>query len=228
MLEALVLTKQLSKTYLRGRQHVSAILDVNLAVQPGEFVALIGRSGSGKSTLLSLLGGLDVPTAGQVIIAGTDLSVLNPKRSAIFRRQQIGFLFQSVDLLPTLTVLENVMLPAALAGTNVVEYTEQAWRLLDAVGIQPLVDKLPDQLSGGERQRVGIARALINHPRLILADEPTGSLDRSAGQSVIDLLKQMTREQQTTVILATHDPEVTRQADRLMTIDDGRILLAHQ
>jgi putative ABC transport system ATP-binding protein len=228
MLEALVLTKQLSKTYLRGRQHVSAILDVNLAVQPGEFVALIGRSGSGKSTLLSLLGGLDSPTAGQVIIAGTDLSALNPKRSAIFRRQQIGFLFQSVDLLPTLTVLENVMLPAALAGTSVVDYTEQAWHLLDAVGMQALVDKLPDQLSGGERQRVGIARALINHPRLILADEPTGSLDRSAGQSVIDLLRQMAREKQMTVILATHDPEVTRQADRMITINDGRVLLAHQ
>lgn len=227
MPDALVITKQLSKTYLRGRQPVSAILDVNLAIQPGEFVALIGRSGSGKSTLLSLLGGLDSPTAGQVIIAGTDLSALNPKRSAIFRRQQIGFLFQSVDLLPTLTVLENVMLPAALAGTGVVEYTEQAWHLLDAVGVQPLVDKLPDQLSGGERQRVGIARALINHPRLILADEPTGSLDRRAGQSIIDLLRQMAREQQMTVILATHDPEVTREADRMITLNDGRILLAH-
>lgn len=223
MCDGFVFTHQLAKTYVRGVQQIPALLDVNLTVQLGEFVALVGRSGSGKSTLLSLLGGLECPTAGQVFIAGTELNTLKPAHSALFRRQQIGFLFQAVDLLPTLTVLENIMLPAALTRAKAVDYTEQAWRLLDAVGMQPLADALPDQLSGGERQRVGIARALINHPRLILADEPTGSLDRSTGQTVISLLTQMAHEQQMAVILATHDPEVTRQADRIMTMHDGRV-----
>lgn len=223
MHDSFVVTYQLSKIYVRGERQIPAVIDVNLTVQSGEFIALVGRSGSGKSTLLSLLGGLERPTEGQVLIAGTELTALSPTRAALFRRQQIGFLFQSVDLLPTLTVLENVMLPAVLAQRKAPDYTEHAWRLLTAVEMDAQASALPDQLSGGERQRVGIARALINQPRLILADEPTGSLDSSTGQAVLNLLMQMAHEQQMAMILATHDAEVTRHADRVMTMHDGRV-----
>ena len=221
MAESLITANQLSKIYNRGPQQIPALVSATLRVAPGEFVALMGRSGSGKSTLLSILGGLERPTNGQVLIAGTDLQTLRRKAAAVFRRQHIGFLFQAVDLLPTLTVQENVMLPAALNGTRLADCAEEATDLLQAVGVAHLADALPDQLSGGERQRVGIARALINKPPLVLADEPTGSLDQAAGERVVALLQSVARQQQSAIVLATHDRSVAQQADRILTMTDG-------
>ncbi len=223
MPEALVVAKNLSKSYRRGTQLIPALASTNVVIQPGEFVALVGRSGSGKSTLLSLLGGLEEPTTGSVTVAGTALSQLRRKPAAIFRRRHIGFLFQAVDLLPTLTVLENVMLPAALDGLPRAQCVAAATALLSAVGVETLAESLPDQLSGGQRQRVGLARALINRPQLILADEPTGSLDHAAGQTVVALLKQLARDEQTAILLATHDQEVAHVADRVVSVESGAV-----
>ncbi|HRW10083.1 MAG TPA: ABC transporter ATP-binding protein [Caldilineaceae bacterium] len=222
--EPIVIADDLSMTYHRGPTAVTALTHAHLTVQPGEFVALVGRSGSGKSTLLSLLGGLEKPTTGTVTVAGTSLQKLKAKPAAIFRREHIGFLFQAVDLLPTLTVLENVMLPAALNGMAEAQCRAAATELLDAVGIGALAESLPDQLSGGQRQRAGLARALINRPQLILADEPTGSLDHATGQTVVALLKQLAHQEHSALILATHDPEVARQADRVVAVESGSVV----
>lgn len=223
MNQPVLTANHLVKTYVRGTEHIAALRGVNLSVKPGEFVTIVGRSGSGKSTLLGLLGGLDQPTEGEVQVSGTRLNDLKPASAAVFRRQHIGFLFQSVDLLPTLTVLENVALPYALAGEKAIVYTEHALSLLNAMQLGHLAEALPDQLSGGERQRVGIARALINQPELILADEPTGSLDRASGQLVIELLRAILDDHHTALILVTHDMEVARMAHRTLTMHDGQL-----
>ncbi len=227
MTEPLLIATHLSKSYTQGQRQIAALHDATLAVQPGEFVALVGRSGSGKSTLLALLGGLDRPDTGAVTVAGTDVAALSRRSAAIFRRRHVGFLFQTVDLLPTLTALENIMLPCALnsarGAASEAACREQALALLRMLGVEQLAGSLPDQLSGGERQRVGIARALVNQPDLILADEPTGSLDHAAGQQVVSALRQAARDQQTAVLLATHDEEVAALADRVLTISDGRL-----
>jgi putative ABC transport system ATP-binding protein len=223
MTEPVLMANRLFKTYRRGGESIPALRGVSLSVQPGEFVAIVGRSGSGKSTLLGLLGGLDSPTQGEVRIGGTRLSELKPSTAAVFRRDHIGFLFQAVDLLPTLTILENVALPNALKGEKAAIYTERALSLLNALRLGHLANGLPDQLSGGERQRVGLARALVNRPEIILADEPTGSLDQMAGQSVVDLLKQVTTDYRAALILVTHDGQVASAADRLLTMQDGQL-----
>ena len=223
MSEALMSAVGLSKTYRRKGKPVTALTNVSLSVQAGEFVAIVGRSGSGKSTLLSLLGGLDQPESGEVCFGTMNLSQNNRAQAAIFRRETIGYLFQSIDLLPSLTALENVALPAALEGVKTGTYRQEAARLLDAVGLGDKASALPDQLSGGERQRVGIARALINHPRLILADEPTGSLDQATGEAIMTLLKQTAEAQQIALIIVTHDLEIAAQADRVIHLSDGRV-----
>lgn len=223
MNEPVLMADHLVKTYVRGREPIRALRGVTLSVQPGEFVAIVGRSGSGKSTLLGLLGGLDQPTEGEVQVSGTRLNQLKRAAAAVFRREHVGFLFQSVDLLPTLTVLENVALPYALKGQEANVYMERALSLLNAMRLGHLATALPDQLSGGERQRVGIARALVNHPELILADEPTGSLDQAAGQSLMDLLKQVVNDHRTAIVLVTHDREVAHMAGRKLTLHDGQL-----
>ena len=223
MSEALMYAVGLSKTYRRKGKPVTALTNVSLSVQAGEFVAIVGRSGSGKSTLLSLLGGLDQPESGEVCFGTMNLSQNSRAQAAIFRRETIGYLFQSIDLLPSLTALENVALPAALEGVKTGTYRQEAARLLDAVGLGDKASALPDQLSGGERQRVGIARALINHPRLILADEPTGSLDQATGEAIMTLLKQTAEAQQIALIIVTHDLEIAAQADRVIHLSDGRV-----
>ncbi|MBI1257237.1 MAG: ATP-binding cassette domain-containing protein [Chloroflexi bacterium] len=223
MSETLMSATGLSKTYRLKGKPVIALTEVSLSVQPGEFVAIVGRSGSGKSTLLSLIGGLDQPDSGEVCFDAIRLNQLTQAQAAIFRRETIGYLFQSIDLLPSLTALENVALPAALQGTDVAKYRPEAAKLLAAVGLSEKASALPDQLSGGERQRVGIARALINHPRLILADEPTGSLDQATGEAIITLLKQTAEAQQIALIIVTHDLEIAAQADRVIHLSDGRM-----
>ena len=223
MSEALMSATGLSKTYRRKGKPVIALTEVSLSVQPGEFVAIVGRSGSGKSTLLSLLGGLDQPDSGEVCFGSMSLNQFTRAKAAIFRRETIGYLFQSIDLLPSLTSLENVALPAALEGAEAPKYRLEAAKLLEAVGLGEKASALPDQLSGGERQRVGIARALINHPRLILADEPTGSLDQATGEAIIALLKQTAEAQRIALIIVTHDLEIAAQADRVIHLSDGRV-----
>ena len=223
MSEPLLSANDLTKTYQRKGKPVRALTHVDLTIQPGEFVAIVGRSGSGKSTLLSLLSGLDRPDSGEVCFGDLKLSQLNREQAAVFRRETIGFLFQSIDLLPSLNALENVALPAALEGAESGGYHEQASALLESVGLRSKAEALPDQLSGGERQRVGIARALINHPRLILADEPTGSLDQATGNDIIKLLQKSAQQNNTTVVIVTHDPQIAAQADRIVRLSDGQI-----
>ena len=223
MSEALLSATHLTKTYRRKGQSVQALRDVSLTVQPGEFVAIVGRSGSGKSTLLSLLGGLDRPDSGAVGLGDVQLHQLSRQQAAVFRRETLGFLFQSIDLLPSLNALENVALPCGLDGLAPEAYWKRARALLESVGLGDKTEALPDQLSGGERQRVGIARALVNHPRLVLADEPTGSLDHANGETIIHLLKTATQAEQTAVIMVTHDLDIARQTDRTIHLNDGQV-----
>lgn len=223
MNKPLLAAHNLSKTYPRKGKSIKALSGVSLSVESGEFIAIIGRSGSGKSTLLSLLSGLDQPDSGEVHFGDRSLSQLNPNQAAAFRREMIGFLFQSIDLLPSLTALENVALPAALEDAVAKPYREHASALLEAVGLGEKTQSLPDQLSGGERQRVGIARALINQPRLILADEPTGSLDQDTGSEIIRLLKTSAQQHKTAIVMVTHDLEIAAQADRIVHLSDGQI-----
>ncbi|MEO8393041.1 MAG: ABC transporter ATP-binding protein [Chloroflexota bacterium] len=219
LLEATALTK----TYPRKGKPVKALTNVSLTVQPREFIAIIGRSGSGKSTLLSLLSGLDQPDSGEVRFGERSFNQFSREQAAVFRREMIGFLFQSIDLLPSLTALENVSLPAGLNDEEPSAYQQRAVALLEAVGLGDKTQALPDQLSGGERQRVGIARALINHPRLILADEPTGSLDQTTGSAVIKLLKKSAQDDAIAIVMVTHDLDIAAQADRVIRLCDGQV-----
>ncbi len=221
--EALLVASHVSKTYHRRTQQVTALKDVSLSVESEEFIAIMGRSGSGKSTLLSLLGGLDVPSKGDVFYGDANLRSFTAQQSAIFRRHTVGYLFQSIDLLPSLSVLENVALPGALDGSELRRCRADAQMLLNAVGLEHLSNALPDQLSGGERQRAGIARALMNNPRMILADEPTGSLDHVTGSAVMALLKEKAREYEAALIIVTHDSEIAQQADRTLVLQDGQL-----
>ena len=231
----IVRTENLSKEYAEG-DNVRAILrDANAAFEEGEFVALRGRSGSGKSTLLNLLAGIDSPTSGDIYIAANErgqtsstlvnLTRLSPNARTLFRRDNIGFVFQFFNLIPTLTVLENVLLPAELAGAHAVNGAQnQALGLLDRVGLADRRDAFPDKLSGGEQQRVAIARALVRTPRLVLADEPTGNLDDTTGKAVMALLSEMTHQSGKTLIMVTHSRKMAGMADRVLTIEEGKIV----
>ncbi len=187
-------------------------------------MAIRGRSGSGKSTLLNLVAGIDVPTAGEVWVAGTCLSRLSPGARTLFRRDHLGFVFQFFNLIPTLTVLENVQLPAELGGRTPEDAAARARALLAEVGLEDRERAFPDRLSGGEQQRVAIARALVQDPRLLLADEPTGNLDDATGRQVMELLDRVTRRAGRSLVLVTHSPQVAERADRVFTIDDGHVV----
>ena len=211
------------KVYGSGDAAVFALRDVDLALRRGEVVALTGPSGSGKSTLLHLLGAMDAPDAGRVEVAGHDLSRLDDEAASAFRNRRVGLVFQSFHLMPSLTVRENIALPARLAGRPAAQVETVVRGLAQRVGLQALLDRRPDQLSGGQRQRVAVARALVNGPALVLADEPTGNLDHVAGGEVMRLLVELGRETGAAVLVATHDPLVTAAADREVRLMDGLV-----
>lgn len=211
----------LCKTYGKGDTMVKALDNVSFSVEKGEFVAIIGPSGSGKSTLLHILGGVDVPTKGSVVINQTDISNLDETALAIFRRRQIGLIYQFYNLIPILTVQENLTLPLLLDGRKPDE--KQISTLVKRLGLENRLDHLPNQLSGGQQQRVSIGRALVNNPTLMLADEPTGNLDSENSKEIISLLRQFNKDFNQTVIIITHDEKIANSADRVITIEDGKI-----
>ena len=211
----------LCKTYGKGDTMVKALDNVSFSVENGEFVAIIGPSGSGKSTLLHILGGVDVPTKGSVVINQTDISNLDETALAIFRRRQIGLIYQFYNLIPILTVKENLTLPLLLDGRKPDE--KQISTLVKRLGLEHRLDHLPNQLSGGQQQRVSIGRALVNNPALMLADEPTGNLDSENSKEIISLLRQFNKDFNQTVIIITHDEKIANSADRVITIEDGKI-----
>ena len=210
------------KVYGSGNNQVVALDHINLSVQKGEFVAIVGASGSGKSTLLHILGSVDKPTDGKVLIEGTDISTMNRTQAAIFRRRKVGLVYQFYNLIPTLTVRKNILMPLLLDKRNPnQEYFE---KIVHSLGIEDKLEALPSQLSGGQQQRVAIARSLIYRPALLLADEPTGNLDRKNGEEIIDLLKLSNRNLEQTILLITHDEKIALEADRIITIEDGKIV----
>lgn len=214
--------ENVSKIYGKGETQVKALNDVSFRVRKGEFVAIVGASGSGKSTLLHILGGVDRPSSGKVWIDDTDVYALNETQLAIFRRRQIGLIYQFYNLIPILNVEENITLPLLLDNRKV--DAERLADLLSALGLTHRVRHLPNELSGGQQQRVSIGRALINRPALVLADEPTGNLDSKNSKEIIDLLKWSNRQYHQTLIVITHDPNIALQADRIITLEDGRIV----
>lgn len=210
------------KVYGSGNNQVVALNHIDLSVQKGEFVAIVGASGSGKSTLLHILGSVDKPTEGKVLIEGTKLSAMNRTQAAIFRRRKVGLVYQFYNLIPTLTVRKNILMPLLLDKRKPnKEYFEQ---IVHSLGIEDKLESLPNQLSGGQQQRVAIARSLIYRPALLLADEPTGNLDRKNGEEIIDLLKLSNRNLEQTILLITHDEKIALEADRVITIEDGKIV----
>jgi len=218
-----VQTESLTKDYGDGTS-VRALEDVSFSIATGEFIAIEGPSGSGKSTLLNLIGTLDYPTSGQIIIDGVDVNALKGNALADFRREKIGFVFQLFNLIPELTALENVLMPLLPYQRGLgFKLQDRARELLENMGLSERLYHLPGQLSGGEQQRVAIARALINHPRLILADEPTGNLDTQNGADVVNLLRQLNREEGLALVLVTHDHLLAAQADRVLYLKDGRL-----
>jgi putative ABC transport system ATP-binding protein len=210
------------KTY-DGKSEVTALAGINLTIAAGEMVAIMGPSGSGKSTLLNLLGGLDVPTSGQVVVAGKDLAGENEKGRSLFRRSNVSYIFQAYHLMPTLKVSQNVALPLHLAGVPSVKINQSVARVLKEVGLEGRANHLPDELSGGERQRVAIARALVTDAPLLLADEPTGNLDTARGEEILQLLKTINRERGTTIVIVTHDQKAASACDRLIKLRDGKV-----
>lgn len=222
--EPVVGLRHLSKRFVEGGRERYVLNRVSYDFREGEFVVLLGRSGSGKSTLLNLISGIDRPTAGDVVIQGTAVTQLSERDRTLFRRDHIGFVFQFFNLIPTLTVLENVTLPQELAGRNWRDVEADALHLLERVGLADRRDTFPDRLSGGEQQRVAIARALVHDPMLVLADEPTGNLDEETGQRVLDLLLDLTRSAGKTLLMATHNPDITPYADRVLELHDGQLV----
>ena len=215
-------TKDLRKIYGSGDTEVRALDGVNLQIENGEFVAIVGTSGSGKSTLLHMLGGLDQPTSGSVIVDGKDIFSLKEEALTIFRRRKIGFVFQSYNLVPVLNVYENIVLPIELDGGKVNK--EFVQRIVQTLGLDGRLDALPSQLSGGQQQRVAIARALAAAPAIILADEPTGNLDSKTSQDVLSLLKVTSQKFSQTIVMITHNEEIAQMADRIIRIEDGKIV----
>ena len=214
--------ENLNKIYGKGENQVKAVDNISFSVQKGEFVAIIGASGSGKSTLLHLIGGVDRPTSGKVFIEGKDIYTLNDDNLAIFRRGQIGLIYQFYNLIPVLNVAENITLPTKLDSRDVDE--RRLNDLLKTLGLEKRKYNLPNQLSGGQQQRVSIGRAMMNEPALMLADEPTGNLDSKASEEIISLLRLSNKKYNQTVIVITHDEKIALEADRVITIDDGKII----
>jgi putative ABC transport system ATP-binding protein len=222
--QSMIGLRKVTKEYRQGRDRVRALDGVDLTIEAGEFVSMVGPSGSGKSTMLHLIGGLDRPSAGDVSVHGRSLARLSDDEVTIFRRRHVGFVFQSFNLLPALTAAENVALPLLLDGKRMREVRPRVERLLELVGLGPRAEHRPDELSGGEMQRVAIARALVTAPLLLLADEPTGNLDRATGDSILDLIRRANRDDGQTVVLVTHDPHAAAYGDRTVTVGDGRIV----
>lgn len=217
--------ENLTKTYGSGENLVNAVDDVSFSVEKGEFVAIVGASGSGKSTLLHLIGGVDRPTSGKIFVDGNDISKMNDDKLAVFRRRQVGIVYQFYNLIPILTVEENITLPCDLDGRGVDrERRERLEMILDSFGLRARRKHLPNQLSGGQQQRTSIARALINNPSLVLADEPTGNLDSKSSEEVMSMLKMCNQSYGQTVIMITHNLDIAKQADRIITISDGKIV----
>ena len=214
--------ENLVKTYKNGNTTINAVDNISFSVEKGDFVAIVGASGSGKSTLLHLLGGVDRPTSGKVFIDGVDIYNMNNDALAIFRRRQVGLIYQFYNLIPILNVEENIVLPCKLDGKNV--RRDRLNEIIDTLGLSKRRSHLPNELSGGQQQRVSIGRAIINNPALVLADEPTGNLDSKASDEIVALLKESNKKYNQTVIVITHDEKIALEADRVITIDDGRII----
>ena len=214
--------EHLTKTYGTGENMVRAVDDISFSVEKGEFLAIIGPSGSGKSTLLHILGGVDRPTSGKVYLNGQDVYAQNEEALAIFRRRQVGLIYQFYNLIPVLDVVENMTLPVLMDGRRV--NGERLRKLLNVLGLTARQKNLPNQLSGGQQQRVSIGRALMNAPSVVLADEPTGNLDSRNSQEIVELLKQSNRKYGQTLVIITHDENIALQADRVIAIEDGKIV----
>lgn len=212
----------LKKVYGTGENTVAALDGIDLSIEKGEFVAIVGASGSGKSTLLHILGGVDKPSEGRVMVEGVDLVSLNQKQAAIFRRRKVGLIYQFYNLIPTLTIRKNILMPLLLDKRKVNQ--ELFEKIVNALGIADKLDALPGQLSGGQQQRAAIARSLIYRPALLLADEPTGNLDQKNSKEIIDMLKLSNRNLNQTIVLITHDEKIALQADRIILMEDGRII----
>lgn len=221
--KVLVKVSGADKVYRRGSENLHILDKLDLEVPKGEFLALMGPSGSGKSTLLNLLGGIDRPTSGSVTIDGDDISRLNDRKLAAWRSRHVGFVFQMYNLLPVLTAARNVDLPLLLTNLSSKQRRQQVELALTAVGLSHRLDHYPRQLSGGEQQRVGIARAIVTDPSILLCDEPTGDLDRKAGDEILDLLETLNQEQGKTIIMVTHDPHASARASRTLYMDEGKL-----
>ncbi|MHA1832789.1 MAG: ABC transporter ATP-binding protein [Candidatus Baldrarchaeia archaeon] len=222
--EVVVETVDLCKVYRMGLTEIHALKNVNLKVYRREMVAIVGPSGSGKTTLLNLIGTLDKPTSGKIYIDGEDITTKSEKELTLLRRRKIGFVFQFYNLIPVLTAYENVELPLLISGVPKKEREKRVRRLLEMVGLEDRMNHRPDELSGGEQQRVAIARALVNNPSIILADEPTGDLDTETGLMVVQLMRKLAKEENLTVIMVTHDPQISEIADRIIYLRDGKII----
>ena len=226
--ETVLQTTNLRREYQMGRESILALGGLDISIQRGEFVAIMGPSGSGKSTLLNLLGGLDQPTEGQVILDGHDLSEYNEEKLATIRRQKMGFIFQRHDLFAVLTARENIEFPMLLNDTSVEERRTRSEQLLNLVGLADKADSLPEELSGGQQQRIGIARALANEAAVLLADEPTGNLDSATSEEIIHSLIELKQSRNLTLIMVTHDSEVAADADRILQLKDGHLISSPQ
>jgi putative ABC transport system ATP-binding protein len=215
-------TENLTKTYGMGDTKVTALNNLNLKINKGEFVSIIGASGSGKSTLLHMLGGVDQPTKGKIYIDDTDISSMDETKLALFRRRKVGLIYQFFNLIPTLTVEKNILLPMLLDGRK--PKREEFDKIVKMLGLNERLNHLPNQLSGGQQQRVAIARSLIYRPSIVLADEPTGNLDRKNSESILEMLKISNKEYNQTILIITHDEKIALSADRMIRIDDGKIV----
>lgn len=223
----IVRISSLTKLYDEGNKRRVVLDAVDLDIQTGEFFVILGKSGSGKSTLLNLISAIDKPDGGRIYIDETDITGLDERQQTLYRRDHIGIVFQFFNLIPTLTVLENITLPAELQGANRRVVEERGRALLERVGLVGRADAFPDKLSGGEQQRVAIARALLQEPKLVLADEPTGNLDEDTGKAVLELLLELTRDAGKTLVMATHNPEIVPLADRVCRIHEGQLQISH-
>lgn len=219
---AVLEVRELTKKYGQGEAEVTALDHVSFSVERGEFVAIVGASGSGKSTLMNMIGGLDHPTSGSVVIEENDIAAMNEDELAIFRRRNLGIIYQFYNLIPTLTAEENIMLPWKLDGRK--ENKKRLTEMMQLLGLLEWAKHLPGQMSGGQQQRVSIGRALINEPAFILADEPTGNLDSKTGREIMDILKLANQKYKQTILLVTHDEKIALQASRIITIGDGKIV----